>query len=238
MLELIQHDSVVELRMTDAENDNTLTPDGLTKWHLALDAIEANANNSALLLTSSSEKTFSTGINLPWVGQQSAESFKDFVDDFDKLLLRLATFCMPTIAALSGNTYAGGALIATAFDFRFMRAERGRFCFAEVNIKVPFSLPMMEVVKLLPSAQGAYELAITGAAWNAKECAEQGIVDQAVPLDNLFEAALLKAQSVAGKHRATFTTIKRDFRSGVTAMAIEQGIIPERSTEAVEPPRL
>lgn len=238
MLELIQHDSVVELRMIDAENDNTLTPDGLVKWHLALDAIEANLDNSALLLTSSSEKTFSTGINLPWIGQQTAESFTAFVADFDKLLLRLATFCMPTIGVLNGNTYAGGALIAAALDFRFMREERGRFCFAEVNIKVPFSIPMMAVVKLLPSAQGAYELAITGAAWNAKECVEQGVVDQAVPQDNLFEAALLKAQSVAGKHRATFAMIKRDFRAEVAAMAMEQGIIPARSTAAVEPPRL
>ncbi len=238
MLELIQHGNVVELRMTDAENDNTLTPEGLIKWHLALDAIEANTDNSAMLISSSSDKTFSTGINLPWVGQQTADSFMAFVADFDKLLLRLATFCMPTIGILNGNTYAGGALIAAALDFRFMRAERGRFCFAEVNIKVPFSLPMMAVVKLLPSQQGAYELAITGAAWNANECVEQGVVDQAVPLENLFEAAHLKAQSVAGKHRATFTTIKRDFRSSVTAMAIEQGIIPERSNAAVEPPRL
>ena len=237
MLEIRQHDSVVELCMTNVENDNTITPDILLKWHSVLDAIEANESNSVLLLTSSSEKTFSTGINLAWLGQQTAENFMAFIPDFDKLLLRLATFCMPTIAVLNGNAYAGGALIASALDFRFMRAERGRFCFSEVNIKVPFSLPTMEVVKLLPSPQGAYELIITGAAWNATECVKQGIVDQAVPLDNLFETALLKAQSVAGKHRATFTTIKRDFRSGVTAMAVEQGVIPARSTAAIEPPR-
>lgn len=238
MLEIIQHDNVAELRMTDAENDNTVHPDALVEWHKALDAIEADENTSALLITSSSEKTFSTGINLPWVQKQTPEGFMAFVADFDKLLLRLATFCMPTIAVLNGNTYAGGALIAAAADFRLMREERGRLCFAEVNIKVPFSPVMIEVVRLLPNKQSAYELAISGAAWGGKECQDNGVVDAAVPLDNLFDAALAKAKSVAGKHRPTFTTIKRDFRATVAAMAREAGVIEARSTKPVAPPQL
>ncbi len=238
MLEIIQHDSVAELRMTDADNDNTLHPEALRAWHQALDEIEANPASSALLLTSSSDKTFSTGINLPWVQQQSAEQFMAFIADFDRLLLRLATFPMPTVGALNGNTYAGGALLAAALDFRFMRAERGRFCFAEVNIKVPFSAVMIEVVRLLPNTQAAYELAIGGAAWGGAECAARGIVDQAVPQAELFATALAKAQSLAGKHRPTLATIKRDFRASLAAMAREQGLIEARSTAAVAPPKL
>lgn len=238
MLDIIQHDAVVELRMTDADNDNTLTPEGLLAWHKALDEVEALDGVSALLLTSSSEKTFSTGINLPWVQTQTAQGFATFVADFDKLLLRLATFPMPTVGVLNGNTYAGGALIAAALDFRLMRAERGRFCFAEINIKVPFSKVMMEIVKLLPSSQSAYELVIGGAAWGGEQCVEQGIVDAAIPQDQLFDTALAKAQSLSGKHRPTFTTIKRDYRDVVARMARAEGLIPERDNTAVEPPKL
>ena len=49
------------------------------------------------------------------------------------------------------HAYAGGALIASACDFRTMRADRGRFCFPEVDIKIPFTPIMTEIVRLLPN---------------------------------------------------------------------------------------
>lgn len=238
MLEIKQHDKVVELCLTDTDNDNTLHPEVITHWNAALDEIEANGNNGALVITSQSEKVFSTGINLPWVTQQTDESFAAFIEDFDKLLLRLATFCMPTIGVLNGHTYAGGALIAAALDFRLMRADRGRFCFSEVNLKIPFTEVMTEIVRLLPSPQGAYELATTGAAWGGEECVQAGVVDQALGLEELRAAALAKAASIADKDRATFTRIKQDYRTKVSALARDRGVLPAKAAPTIKLPQL
>lgn len=238
MLEIIVHDTVAELRMTDADNDNTFRPDALKAWHRALDDIEAMPNISALLVTSSSEKTFSTGINLPWVQTQTPEQFMAFLDDFDRFYLRLATYPMPTVGAINGNAYAGGALMAAALDFRYMRADRGRLCFAEINIKLSFSEVMNAVLQLLPDSHATYEMIISGAAWGGEQCAERGIVDAAVSQEMLFDTALAKASGLAGKDRATFAAIKRDFRSNVSALARASGLIPAISQTPIEPPKI
>ncbi|NIQ10218.1 MAG: enoyl-CoA hydratase/isomerase family protein, partial [Gammaproteobacteria bacterium] len=73
------------------------------------------------------------------------ETILQFIEELENLLLRLAILDLPTVVAINGNCYAGGALIASACDFRYMRADRGRFCFPEVKIEKAFTPVMIEV---------------------------------------------------------------------------------------------
>jgi ribosomal protein L35AE/L33A len=63
---------------------------------------------------------------------------KAFTLQLENMLLRLALLNLPVIAEIGGNAYAGGAILASACDFRFMRSDRGRFCFPEVHLGIPF----------------------------------------------------------------------------------------------------
>ena len=48
------------------------------------------------------------------------------------------------MVCISGdNAYGGGALIASACDFRTMRADRGRICFPEIDLKLGLSPAMV-----------------------------------------------------------------------------------------------
>ena len=226
--ELHQDGDVFILNMINHEEENTLSSPVLTELNEILDTLEQHQGNASLLLACDHPKTFSTGINLAWLKQQDDAAMMTFLGELDKVLLRLSTLNMPTIVAINGNCYAGGALIAACFDIIYMRADRGRFCFPEVNINLPLTPVMDKTVKLLPNPKAAYWLAITGEAWGGEKCAENQIIEQALPLDQLYDTALATAKMMAEKPRDTFTIIKREQRKEISEEAVAQGIIASR----------
>lgn len=197
-----------------ANGENRLNDEVLKELNAALDTIEAAEGNGALVITSSDPKFWSNGIDLNFIQENGGPAFlvKEFGPRLDAFLLRLARFPLPVIACLNGHAYAGGALIAAACDFRTMRADRGRFCFPEVDIKIPFTPIMTEIVRLLPNANIAWQMAITGLALGGEDAAKAGVVDKALAEAELLPTTLAWAAELAKKDRTTYTLIKRRWR--------------------------
>ena len=216
-ISLKKESNVFILTLDDPENDNTFKPEVFDEYDALFDEIEASTDNAALLITSSSPKTWCNGINLNWLMANSNE-MDPFVARLERFLLRAALLNLPTLACMVGNTYAGGAIFAAAMDFRFMRADRGRFCFSEVDVKLPFSPIMTQVIQLLPNRQALNELALTGIRVGGEECLEKQIVDRIYNEDALFEKSLEYATFLAEKDRNTYRTIKHRLRHELVAM--------------------
>ncbi len=216
-LTLTRHDAVWQLMLTN--NDNRLNDASVDAWNAALDQIEATSGNTALVISADSDKFFSNGIDLDGILSEhdSAYLINQFVPRLDALLLRLARLPLPVVVAINGHAYGGGALIAATADFRVMRADRGRFCFPEVDVKLPFTPLMMSVVKLLPNAGAAWQMAVTGAAWGGEEAVRRGVVDVAVSADQLLPVAMDMARALSTKDRATYGKIKQDWRGALAA---------------------
>jgi len=227
-LRLEQQDGVFILELINGDADNQLNLDVLDEWFAALNQVQGEqltTANKALLIHCRHPKTFSTGIDLHWLMQQPAEIIERFILRLENLLLRLATLDVPTVVAINGNCYAGGALIAAACDYRYMRADRGRFCFPEVRIEKAFTPVMLEIAQLLPDARSVYELSITAEAWGGDVCQQRGIVDQALGEGALFDAAMAKAVQLAQLHRPALSIHKHALRERVTSLARERGLI-------------
>lgn len=224
-MKLEKKGAVYVLTLTNGEKDNTFNPEVLAAWHDCLDRIEAHPDNAALLITSDHPKTFCNGIDLTWLLTQTPEGFQAFVEALENMLLRVAVLNLPVVAAINGNCYAGGAILASACDFRFMREDKGRFCFSEVNIKIPFTEVMVDIIRQLPDAQALRDLALTGKAVGGFEAQKMKVADRLYPEATLYTEALAFAEAMAEKHRATYTTIKRSLRPGLSAKALERGLI-------------
>jgi len=216
-IKLRQEANVFVLTLDDPENDNTFSPDVFDEYDTVLNKIESSTHNASLLITSGSPKTWCNGINLNWL-MANPDKADEFIDRMDKILLRIALLNLPTIGSLVGNTYAGGAIFAAALDFRFMRRDRGRFCFSEIDFKLPFTPVMIAIIVLLSNRQALNELALTGIRIGGEKCLEKQIVDRLYGQEELFEKSMEYAKFLAEKDRTSYGLIKHRLRKELVAM--------------------
>ncbi|MDI1259511.1 enoyl-CoA hydratase/isomerase family protein [Aquabacterium sp.] len=209
-LKLTRVDKVQVLTWNDGGQGNVFNGDAVGEWSAALDELENTQGNTGLVITSDDPKFFSSGLDVPWVMQQA--DVKPFIGQLEDFFIRLSLLNMPVVAAINGHAYAGGAVLACAADFRYMRADRGRFCFSEVKLGLAFTDPLLEVIRLLPAPGALYELALTGDAWGGDECAARGVVSAALQENDVLSAAMTRAEQLAGFDRRTYTAIKRGLR--------------------------
>jgi len=126
-------------------------------------------------------------------------------------------FPMPTAAAINGHAFAAGAMLALAHDFRVMRSDRGFFCLPEVDINIPFAPGMTALIKSRLTPTVFRSLLLTGARIGGVEAREKGVVDEAVPADQVLPRAVATVAALANKSRQTYAAIKR----GMYAQALD-----------------
>jgi Delta3-Delta2-enoyl-CoA isomerase len=115
---LDRSDDVFLLDLGDSEN--RFHPDWLASVDAALDEVE-QAEGPRALVTVATGKFFSNGLDLDWL-LAHADQHEDYVVTVHALLARMLALPMVTVAALQGHTYAAGAMLSLAHDFRVMRA--------------------------------------------------------------------------------------------------------------------
>ena len=83
----------------------------------------------------------------------------------------------PTVAAMNGHAFAGGAFMALSCDYRIMREDRGWFCVSEVDVGVPIPPAMMGILQGKLPANTARDALLTGKRYTADEAIAAGIAD-------------------------------------------------------------
>jgi enoyl-CoA hydratase/carnithine racemase len=188
------------------DDENRFNPDSMTAWAEALDEVAAKPEPRALVTTASG-KIWSNGLDLDWLGRNQ-DQVQPFVDQVHELFAKFLAAPVPTVAAIQGHCFAAGAMLALAHDWRVMRADRGFFCLPEADINIPFTPGMSALIqsRLTPAAASS---AMVGAKrFGGEEAAGLGMVDAAVPEDQVVARAVELAGAHAAKLGGTLATIK------------------------------
>lgn len=158
------------------------------------------------------EKIFCNGIDLNWIApllkSGEKEPIKAFLFKLNDLFKRIILYPMPTIAAITGHAFAGGAILACAFDFRFMRTDRGFFCFPEVDLNIPFLPGMIALIKKAIPMYKFEEMQYTGKRLTGQECEAHHIVMKACHINDLMNEALAFAKTL-DKQRMIIREMKK-----------------------------
>ena len=139
----------------------------------ALDEVERSSGPAALVTVGGSEKFYSNGLDLAWIGSdEGRDSAATFVQEVITLLARFLAFPIPSVAAMNGHAFAAGGMMALAHDFRVMRADRGFFCLPEVDINVPLAPGMTALIQEKLSAESSRRRCLTGARLGGPQALE------------------------------------------------------------------
>ncbi|SFP96428.1 enoyl-CoA hydratase/isomerase family protein [Amycolatopsis rubida] len=198
-------------------DENRFAPTWLEEVHAHLDTVTAGKEPAALV-TIGGGKYYSNGLDLDWLTSHPGDA-SEYVSSVHDLLARVLALPVPTVAAVNGHAFGGGAMLAMAHDFRVMREDRGYFCFPEADLDLPFTPGMAALVqaKLAPAA--AIASMTTGSRFGGPQAKALGLVDATAALEDLRTAAIDRVAPLAGKDRGTLGAIKSTmFGPALTAL--------------------
>jgi enoyl-CoA hydratase/carnithine racemase len=204
-------DTVAVLNMNNKENRQNL--DFANAMIEALDEIQVDREIFAVVIGSSDEKNWSQGIDLQWLMERKAagdlHAIRSFIYRMNDVFKKLLLYPMPVVAAINGHAFGNGALLSCACDFRFMRSDKGYFCFPEVDVSIPFLPGMIAFARKAIPEYKYQEMVYTGRRFTAFELEEHHIINKAcTDLEELMRESMDFARRFE-KKRGIFGELKK-----------------------------
>ncbi|OKJ97633.1 enoyl-CoA hydratase/isomerase family protein [Amycolatopsis sp. CB00013] len=159
------------------------------------------------------------------------------LDRLQDVTRRLRGLRQPVIAAVHGYAIGAGAEFAMGCDL-ILAAEDAVFAFPEVSLGLSVTGAASRLLPLLVGPLKAKELLLLGERVSGTEAYELGLVNAAVPADDLMDTALAWAVKIASHPAAAATMAKRALDSGIDSsleaaleLEVSHALITEHSAE-------
>ena len=122
---------------------------------------------------------------------------------------------VPVIAAINGHAFGNGAMLACTCDFRFMKKDKGFFCFPEVDISIPFLPGMIAFVRKAIPEYKFNEMILSGKRVVAQELEDSHVIVKAsADNEELLKDAVAFARTFM-KKRGIFGALKKRMHTDI-----------------------
>lgn len=187
LLLLDKNENIGIIRLNRPEVLNALSQQLYREIDDAVTEFEHDAGIRAIIFTGMGDRAFSAGADIHEMAR-IAESNDPPLDDLRRpeYAWHIGSCTKPTIGALNGLAYGGGAVLASSLDIR-VGCERSKFRFLAAQygrVNSTWSLPAQVGWPM------AKELLMTARVIEAEEAYRIGLLNHLVPADELMDKAL------------------------------------------------
>lgn len=201
--EVTDHDGVTMLSLGDDENRFS------GPFASALrDALKGTAATGGPLVLTADGKFFSNGLDLDWLGSQEPDAVAAAFVDIYGVLADLLEYPGVVVSAINGHAFGAGVMVAAASDLRIQREDRGFFCLPEVDLGMALSVQLDALLRAKYPTNVVLRALLSGERHGGPRAVEAGLVDEAVPAEELLPRALEVARRYVDKSPGTIGRIK------------------------------
>ncbi len=222
-----RRDTTAIIIMNRPEKLNALSTLLRREMDQAISEAEADDSIAAIVITGAGNKAFSAGADIHEMTGSSPEEVSQRQAAGYQYSWHTATCSKPTIGAINGLAYGGGALLATTVDmrvgcehsrFRFLAAQYGR-------VNSTWTLPFIVGMPM------AMELLTTARVVEPEEAYRMGLLNRLVPAGRVLEEAVEMGRLIGQNDQRMLRGIKRLVQQNV-GLTWEQMFLQEK--EAVQ----
>ncbi|MEQ8799602.1 MAG: enoyl-CoA hydratase [Salinisphaeraceae bacterium] len=186
---------------------NTWTRESLNQLYDAVEALDADRDNYALVITGSGEKFFSAGADLKLFADGDKGVAATMAKAFGRAFERLSAYDGVSIAAVNGYAMGGGLECALACDIRIV-ADNAQMALPEAGVGL---LPCAGGTQNLPWLVGegwAKRMILCGERVDAATAEKIGLAEQLVGQGEALDTAVALAEKVANQSPSSVRACK------------------------------
>lgn len=212
------------LKLNNPATLNALSSQMFADLKEGFESLTADKEIYAIIITGEG-KAFAAGADIGEMlplnaveGMQWGKMGNDFLFSIEKCEV-------PVIAAVNGFALGGGCELSLACDIR-IASEKAKFGQPEVGLGI---IPGFGGTQRLPRAVGeshAKELIFTGRVIDAKEAERIGLINRAVPAEELMAEAMKIAEQICANAQIAVKQAKKTITRGLES-DLESGIVYE-----------
>ena len=184
------------IKINRPEVRNALDARTLAELSQALETLENDDQTGVIVITGAGEKSFAAGADIRQLREK--QPLDALILGMSGLYRKIENCNKSTIVAINGYVLGGGCELAMACDIR-IAADHAKLGLPELSLSIiPGAGGTQRLARIIGKGR-AVEMILTGEILTAKRAEEVGLVSQAVPMEDLWQAVKEKAEKILVK---------------------------------------
>ncbi|WP_108471587.1 enoyl-CoA hydratase/isomerase family protein [Rhodanobacter thiooxydans] len=224
MLNLANHDHGIREIQLARPPVNALNLELLHALHAAIDdAVQGGVRGIVL---SGAQGLFSAGVDVPALLQRDRAGVREYWREFFALCGSLARAPIPLVAAITGHSPAGGAVLALFCDYRVMAEGPYRIGLNEVQVGLIVPEAIQLALRRVVGTYRAERLLVAGAMIESAEALACGFVDELTGVDQVATRAIRWLENLLALPSHAMLTTRALARADLAAAYADMDALP------------